>query len=625
MSLELTNFNKKLHLHLNYAKIMAVFKIGTSMTQEIKTKSSKENKSSLFRRLSMAVKPFKGLLIAGLIANLLFSVVDSGFTYLLKPFLNKGLVERDLAFVQWVPLFLLVGIMFRGVISALAGYFMTSVARNVIKSLRQKIFAHIIRLPAHYYDQVTSGQLLSKILYDVEQVAQVSADALATFVQSVCLIIGLLTVMFIISWQLSLLFLTTVPFVGVIVYWTNRRIRRVSHAVQRSMGQMTNIAEEVIEGYKVVRIFGGQSYEISKFKKATDEGWARDMKVAATKAYNVAGVQCIIAIGIAMIIYAAIQLSTVIDTSAGGFVSIVAAMLLLIKPMKSLAEVNSVIQRGLAGAESVFQLLDEVTESDSGHQTLAQVKGQITYKDISFRYSPDKPYVLENINLTILPGQTVAFVGRSGSGKSTLMHLLAHFYDDYEGMICLDDIDVRLLSLSYLREQIALVSQNITLFNDTIANNIAYGIQDKVTEADIQHAAISAHAMEFIKDLPQGLQTEIGENGLLLSGGQRQRIAIARAILKNAPILILDEATSALDTESERYIQEAMDVMMQNRTTLVIAHRLSTIEKADQIVVLDKGRIVEVGKHSDLLEKGGQYASLYQMQFSDYSLSEDIL
>lgn len=588
-------------------------------------KESYQKTSILYRRLLTSVKPFRGMLIIGLLANFIFSSVDAGFTYLLKPFLNKSFIDKDLEFVQWIPLIILVGIIFRGMISSLAGYAMTSVARNVIKSLRQKIFSHIVCLPGRYYDQVSSGQLLSKILYDVEQVAQVSADVLATFVQSVCLVVGLLVVMFVVSWQLSLLFLTTIPFVGFIVAWSNRRIRRVSHAVQRSMGEMTDIAEEAIEGYKVVRIFGGQAYETTKFQQATDEGLRRDMKVAATKAYNVAGIQVIIAIGISMIAFAAIKLSTVIETSAGGFVSIVVAMLQLIKPMKNLADVNSVIQRGLAGAESVFRLLDEPAEMDKGQQTLSRSAGGITYENVSFRYNSLMPLVLENIQLNILPGQTVAFVGRSGSGKSTLTHLLAHFYDDYQGIIRIDGVDIRDLALENLREQIALVSQNITLFNDTLRNNIAYGRSDLVTQEAIEQAAISAHAMEFIRDLPRGLDTLVGENGVLLSGGQRQRIAIARAILKNAPILILDEATSALDTESERYIQEAMDNMMRNRTTLVIAHRLSTVEKADQIVVLNKGIIVERGKHQDLLAKGGHYASLYQMQFSDLTNSIEIV
>lgn len=573
--------------------------------------------SVLYLRLLRSVKPFKAMLLCGLFANMLYSGIDAGFTYLLKPFLNKGFIERDMAFVRWIPLIILVGIILRGAVSALAGYSMTSVARNVIKSFRQKIFAHILHLPARYYDQATSGQLLSKILYDVEQIAQVSADALATFVQSVFLVAGLLTVMFVVSWPLSLLFLTTIPFVAFIVKWSNKRIRRVSHAVQRSMGQVTEIAEEAIEGYKVVRVFGGQIYEMDKFREATEEGWRRDMKVAATKAFNVAGVQMVIALGISMIIFATIELSAMIHVTAGGFLSIIAAMLQLIKPMKSLTEVNSVIQRGLAGAESIFRLLDEACEKDSGVVELKRASGKIEYENICFRYQMNTPWILEKINLTILPGQTVAFVGRSGSGKSSLTHLLARFYDDYQGTIRIDDVDIQQIKLTSLRDQIALVSQNITLFNDTLANNVAYGLQGKVSREMIEKAVISAHAMEFIEQLPEGLNTRVGDNGILLSGGQRQRIAIARAILKDAPILILDEATSALDSESERHIQAAMDDMMRNRTTLVIAHRLSTVENADQIIVLDRGRVVEVGKHKDLLELGGHYAMLYQMQFRE--------
>lgn len=581
-------------------------------------KLSHQKTRALYRRLMISVKPFRTMLIVGLLANFLFAGVDAGFTYLLKPFLNKSFVDKDIAFVHWIPLIILCGVIIRGIVSALAGYCMTSVARSVIKSFRQQIFSHLICLPARYYDRVSSGQLLSKILYDVEQVAQVSADAAATFVQSVCLIIGLLVVMFVVSWQLSLLFLIIVPFFAWIVSWSNKRIRRTSHAVQRSMGEMTHIAEEVIEGYKVVRIFGAQQYEIQKFLKATNEGWCRDMKVAATKAYNVAGVQIIIAIGIAMIIFSTVKLAAAINPSPGGFVSIIAAMLLLIKPLKSLAEVNAVIQRGLAGAESVFELLDEAPENESGSQELECTQGSIAYENVNFRYGLDNAsFALRHINLAILPGQTVAFVGRSGSGKSTLTHLLAHFYDDYEGTIRLDGIDIRTLKLENLRAQMALVSQNIMLFNDTLFNNIAYGMSAKITREAVESAAISAHAMEFIQRLPEGFDTQVGENGVLLSGGQRQRIAIARAILKNAPILILDEATSALDSESERYIQEAMDSMMKNRTTLVIAHRLSTVEKADQIIVLDQGCIVEIGKHSELLAKGGHYASLYAKQFSE--------
>ena len=391
----------------------------------------------------------------------------------------------------------------------------------------------------------------------------------------------------------------------------------MSHAVQESMGDVTEIAEEVLEGYRVVRIFGGQHYEKNKFNRAIEWNRTRDMKVALTKALNVLAVQSVIAIGIALIVLATIKLYSVIAITAGGFLSIIAAMLQLIKPMKDLTTVNTTIQRGLAGAESIFELLDEPLERDRGHQQLHHVKGIITYQSINFSYASSKELVLRDINVTIEAGQTVALVGRSGSGKSTFVGLLPRFYDPQSGYISLDGVPIDKLSLKNLREHIALVSQDVTLFNDTIANNIAYGSSREVSLAEIERAAVASHAMEFITSLPQGLHTQIGENGLLLSGGQRQRLAIARAILKDAPILILDEATSALDTESERYIQAALERLMRGRTTLVIAHRLSTIKKADNIIVLAHGQIIEAGTHDDLLKRDQQYARLYRLQFSN--------
>lgn len=582
---------------------------------------------NLSRRLSTYIWPFWPVLAFGILANIFYSGTDAFFTYLLKPFMNKGFIDRDDQFLQYVPLIILVGITFRGIVSSVGGYCMTWVARNVVKVFRQQVFRHVLSLPAKYYDKTSSGQLLSKLLYDVEQISQVGAEALTTLVQSICLVIGLLVVMFIISWQLSLFFLGTVPFIALIVRYTNKRIRRVSHKVQESMGEVTDIAEESIEGYKVVRIFGGQDYEIKKFERATELSRQRDMKVAITKAYNICGVQIVIALGIASIIFVAIKLSSVILITAGGFLSIIAAMLQLIKPMKNLTTVTSVIQRGLAGAESIFNLLDVELEKDTGTGVLHKVQGRIGFHDVSFAYYPDSEPVLKQINFTIQPGQTVALVGRSGSGKTTLASLLPRFYDINQGMISIDDVDIQQLTLANLRQHIALVNQQVTLFNDTVANNIAYGYMGDVTEEQIIQAANAAHAMEFVEQFPQGIHTLVGENGVLLSGGQRQRLAIARAILKDSPILILDEATSALDTESERLIQAALEEVMRNRTTLVIAHRLSTIENADLIMVIDEGQIVEVGNHQQLLAKSGHYANLYHMQFKEHppQLPEDVV
>ncbi len=568
--------------------------------------------SILYKRLITYIKPFWPVLALGIGANILYSLIDAGFTYMMRPFLDKGFINIDLDFIKKIPYIVLVGITLRGLVSSLGSYCMTWVARSVVRILRERVFTHVLRLPADFYDEATSGQLLSKILYDVEQVAQVSAEALTDFVQNTCLILGLLTVMMVLCWQLSLMFLLTIPFVGLIVNYTNKRVRRISHKVQKTMGEVTEIASEAIDGYRVVRIFGGTIYEEKKFSKAIERSRQNDMKVAVSKAINVSGVQIVIAIGIAAIIAAAIQLSTVVIISAGSFLAIIAAMLQLIKPMKTLTTLNAVIQKGLAGAESVFNLLDKPIEPEQGSVLTQRAQGAIEFKQVSYAYRQGKQ-VLHDINFTMEAGKTVALVGHSGSGKTTIASLLPRFYEVSEGVIMLDGIPINEINLSSLRQQMALVSQNVTLFNDTLANNIAYGRSD-VSHEQIIHAAKLAFADEFISKLPEGYETQVGENGILLSGGQRQRIAIARAILKDAPILILDEATSALDSESERYIQAALEEVMKNRTTLVIAHRLSTIMHADKIIVMHHGHIVEQGTHQELLELQGHYAQLHGVQ-----------
>lgn len=567
---------------------------------------------NLLRRLLIYVKPFRAILLLGLLANIFYSGIDAGLTYLLRPFLDKSFIHPDLEFVKRIPLILLLGISVRGLVSAVGSYCMTSVARSVVNLLRQKVFQHILCLPADYYDEASSGQFLSKILYDVEQVAQVSADALTDFVQNTCLIIGLLTVMMVICWQLSLLFLITIPFVGVMVNVTNKRVRRISHKIQQSMGQVTEIAAEAIDGYRDVRVFGGTEYENQRFERATELSRSQDMKVAMSKAINVCSVQVIIAMGIALIILVAIQLSNVITVTAGSFLAVIAAMLQLIKPMKTLTSLHASIQRGLAGAESIFQMLDCPIEQDQGTAQLPSTPCPVRFDHVYYGYRQGET-VLHGINFTIAAGETVALVGHSGSGKSTIASLLPRFYDVTSGTIFLNEVPISDLSLASLREKISIVSQQVTLFNDTIAANIAYG-RFASSRAEVVRAATLAYADEFIQALPFGYDTHVGEDGVLLSGGQRQRLALARAILKDAPLLILDEATSALDNESERAIQTALEEVMKTSTTLIIAHRLSTIQRADRILVMHHGRIVESGTHDHLLEQGGHYAQLYKIQ-----------
>lgn len=568
--------------------------------------------SYLYQRLIPYVKPFWPVLLLGIFANILYSFIDASFTYLMRPLFDKGFVDIDMAFIKQVPLIILIGITIRGLINSVGGYCMTWVARSVVKVLRQKVFSHLIHLPADYYDEATSGQLLSKILYNVEQVAQVSADTLTDVIQNICLVVGLLTVMMMLCWQLSLMFLITIPIIGVMVYFTNKKVRRQSHKVQKSMGQVTEIVAEAIEGYRVIRIFGGEKHEMDKFVKATEASRIYDMKVAISKAINVCGVQFVIALGIALITFVATKLSAVIIITPGTFLAIIAAMIQLIRPIKTLATLNASIQRGLAGAESVFNLLDKPIETEQGKVLTQRATGHIRFEQVSYAYRQGLP-VLHEVSFEINAGETVALVGHSGSGKSTIASLLPRFYELNQGRIILDGQPIEKLQLSSLREQMALVSQQVTLFDDTLANNIAYGRFD-VSRDQIIAAAKLAYADEFINRLPLGYDTRVGENGILLSGGQRQRMAIARALLKDAPILILDEATSALDSESERYIQSALNEVMKNRTTLVIAHRLSTIVKAHKILVISEGRIVEQGTHHQLLKQHGHYAQLYHTQ-----------
>lgn len=573
---------------------------------------------AIYKRLLTYGRPYWLPFMVAILASACYSAIDSYFVYLLKPLLDKGFVDPNEAFIRWIPIFALGLFLVRAAANVVGSYYMEWVGRHVVMIFRQQIFQKLMQLPCHFYDTSSSGQLLSLIVYNAAQVASTSTDALTKMVQSGVLVIGLLVVMFTISWQLSLTFIIIVPLIALLIKYSAVRLRHLNRYIQGTMAEMTHTAEEAVDGYRIVRTFGGEHYETNKFNDATKRNLRRELKIVLTKELSVSAVELVGVCGLAAMIYMGTSEALQHTLTAGGFAAIMGAMMALFKPMKDLASVNATIQRGLAGAESVFELLDRPVESDPGTLEVPRVRGAIEYRDVNFAYGQGETPTLTAINFTISPGQKVAIVGRSGSGKSTLVSLLPRFYDIQQGTITIDGINIFDFKLSSLREQFSGVSQQVVLFNDTIAHNIAYGkLGEQVSLAEIEQAAIAAHAMEFIKELPDGLQTLVGENGVLLSGGQRQRIAIARAILKDAPILILDEATSALDSESERYIQTALEAVMQHRTTLIIAHRLSTVENADLILVMDAGRVVEVGTHQALLAIDGHYSKLHRMQFKD--------
>lgn len=579
--------------------------------------SDKQSRATYFRLLK-ALKPYLLLFAIGIIGTILGAVIESAMTWAIKPLINKGFVDQDPQFIKWLPVAIIIIFLLRGATSFSSTYFITKVGRNIVTDFRLRIFEHLLKLPAKFYDRHTSGQLLSLINYNTEQIADAATFALLTMVQDSGLIIGLIVVMLIHSWQLTLFFLISAPAIALGVSYTSKRLRTLSSNLQTSMADITHVAEETIEGYKVVRTFGGEQYEKNKFNTATNRARQRELKVVVTNTLGTSGVQLIAAIPISIILYIATAPS--FHITAGSFASMILAMIQLLRPMRRINRVNTMIQKGLAGADSVFKLLDEPTEINAGTKTIGQANGDIDFDKVSFNYDNGSTVILDNISLNIQAGQTVALVGRSGSGKSTLVSLLPRFYDVVSGKIHIDGVDINDYELSSLRRQFALVSQEVCLFNDTIANNIAYGMQ--ASKQQLREVAEAAYALEFIENLPDGFDTIIGENGVLLSGGQRQRLAIARALLKDAPILIMDEATSALDTETERHIQLALETLMQNRTTIVIAHRLSTIEKADKIFVLDGGKIIESGSHAELLAKDEHYAHLHAMQFQQAPLQQ---
>jgi subfamily B ATP-binding cassette protein MsbA len=552
-----------------------------------------------------------------IVAMMLGALTDTGLAWMMKPLLDGSFVQRDTRLIKIMPLIVLGLFLLRGVASFVSDYGLGYVGRQLIKRLRSELFNHLLRLPAGYYDRTSSGQLLTRVTFSIEQLAASGSQVILVLVRDTFKIISLLGLMFYINAMLATFALSIGPVIAILVRQISQRFRKMSARIQTSVGDVTHITEEVIQGQRVVKVFNAQEYESQQFNKANERNRRLNMRRVTAQAANNPTVQLIAALPVAGIVYVATSDAVGGAMSPGDFAAFLGAMIGLFTPLRALTSLNTTIQSGIAAAAMIFEVLDVAPEKDNGSQRLGRARGEVEYSHVTFAYDPQKGAVLHDINLHLHAGETVALVGRSGSGKSTLANLLPRFYDVQEGRILIDGIDITEIKLADLREQISLVSQEITLFNDTVAANIAYGALGKATQAQIIEAAKAAYAWDFIRALPDGLATQVGQRGIMLSGGQRQRIAIARALLKDAPILILDEATSALDTESERHIQIALERLMAQRTTLVIAHRLSTIENADRIVVMHNGHIVEQGRHQELLAQNGRYADLYRMQFRD--------
>ncbi len=578
----------------------------------------------IYLRLLSHVRPFAGLFLISILGYLIFSSAQPMLAGILKYFVD-GLASEasmsrytfpligEMELAYGIPLLIVIVIFWQGIGFFLGNYYLARVSLGLIDDLRRKLFASLLQLPNSYFDEHNSGHLVSRITYNVTMVTGAATDAIKIVIREGMTVIFLFCYLLWMNWKLTAIIACLLPVISFMVSRVSRKFRKQSRQIQTSMGDLTHITSESIQGYRVMRSFGGEDYERQRFNQASNENTRKQLKMTRTSASFTPMLQLVIFSTMAILLLLVLLLRG--NASAGDLVAYITAAGMLPKPIRQLSEVSSTIQKGLAGAESIFAQLDELPENDQGTFAPERVSGHIEVRNLSFAYPGSTKNVLDDISFSIEPGQMAAFVGRSGSGKSTLTSLFPRFYPHQQGQILIDGVEINDYRLRNLRQHIALVTQQVSLFNDTVTGNIAYGDLSGAPLEDVERAAEAAYAKEFIEQLPQGFDTLIGENGVLLSGGQRQRLAIARAILKNAPILILDEATSALDTESERYIQAALDHVTKNRTTLVIAHRLSTIEQADVIFVMDQGRIIERGKHAQLLAAGGAYAKLHALQF----------
>ncbi|MGN5058933.1 lipid A ABC transporter ATP-binding protein/permease MsbA [Aeromonas caviae] len=572
---------------------------------------------TVFKRLLGYVRDRKLGLVGGIIGMLGYAAVDTTFVYSIKPLIDQGLNGNDSSVLKWMPFFVLGIVALRGCAAFLSNYCMAWVGNHVVMRLQQQVFSHLMAMPMSFFDRQNTGNLLSKVTYDAGQVSPAASSTLVSLVREGATVIGLLGLMFWHSWQLSVIFLVVGPLVGILISIISRRFRKISRHIQQAVGDITTSTEQMLKGHKEVLMFGGQEVEDKRFYQVSNRMRQQTMKMVAADAIGSPIVQMVASVALAVFLYVATIDSVKATLTAGTFTVMVTSMMMLLKPLKSLTDVNNQFQRGITACQSLFGLLDSTPEQDTGTRTLERARGEIEFRNVTFTYPTKETPALRNISFKVEAGKSVALVGRSGSGKSTIASLLTRFYDIEEGEILLDGVNIREYRLSELRKQYALVSQHVHLFNDSVANNIAYAAEEKYSRDEIQQAARIAHADDFVSKMPEGYDTVIGENGASLSGGQRQRIAIARALLRDSPVLLLDEATSALDTESERHIQAAIDELCKARTSLVIAHRLSTIEKADEILVIDEGHIVERGNHQTLMDMHGTYAQLRAIQFGN--------
>jgi len=572
---------------------------------------------AIYGRLWRYVLPHKAIGFVAIAAMAATAAVEATMVWLVEPLMDETLVAHNLETTRWLPFAFIIIFIGRG----LAGFATESslgwIGRSVISDLRRNVFRKYLTLPSKFIETHSAGPMLSRMTYNVEMVAESVTNVVTVMVRDFLTVLAAIGVMFYQSPRLLGFVLILLPVIALLIRFLSKAFRRYSSRIQDSVGEVSQVTDEVLEGNRVVKIFGGHDYEMQRLVDADEWNRRQNLKLIRSRSLGVAVTQIIFGVGVAGVIYAAGIESLNGGLSPGSFMSFFGAMMLMLQPLRRITNINAVLQRGIAAGDSLFQIIDEPDEVDSGTLELGRAKGQVEYRKVGFSYRGDDSPVLKGVSFSAEPGQTIAIVGHSGSGKSTLVGLLPRFYDAISGEVLLDGHPVTDYTLASLRENISLVSQEIVLFNDTIENNLAYGQLRRSSRAEILQAAEAAHILDFVKELPDGFETMVGDRGILLSGGQRQRIAIGRALLKNAPVLILDEATSSLDSKSERRIQEALDALMAERTTLVIAHRLSTVEKADQIIVLDEGRVVESGTHATLLKHEGRYASLYRMQFSD--------